>query len=711
MAAPSYGTDVVTLDGSVYTTSGTLTLADYAAFGGGAAGLNLETDYYLLGTTCISKDAFGGGARNKGIVDDTNSGGNIATTLASGNNPNGNQYVYIWCFWNAPASLEVSDPASGDAGLYMVVGPNTNNYDTYHISGSDLIDYGADWICATIDVTNQTADNTVGSGSGGNFTVFGCGANIPVAGPTKGSPFAIEGVRRGAYIEAVEGEVANPVTFSGLENFDGGNATNGRIGIFTERRGVYVLNTEVRLGSASTLCYMDDNAGTTIRRQIDHTLGVDATTEQQGGKHLISIRNASSTINWTNLTILEAESGEGGIDIYAVDNATINFTACSFFGVRLLRCGGTNTTLLRCTLPRDHVIILANTMGGTNTSGMTVQNGATITSCTVDGSSNTLDTSGIDVSGTNGADLSKITNCNFTGNGRALLLGTIDADTTLIYDGHTYESGYTTGATQSATAGPQGTSNAVIQCAVNTGVTLTISVQNTDQIPSVYNTGSGSIVIAKDVVTTVSGILGNTEIKVLPTSGSPYSGNTLSDFTTPIATERVSADTITGNGSSDYVNYSNNGGFVQINATGLSSSFSNFPGVLQDTNASSPRNLTAGDKVRVTIRDDADNPSLQLFDEFEVSGTPSSASILTTTSFSGFESAFGTTLNSANSKTVTVEKVDARFQFSVPSGTVIDFLVFRTGSDPVLSLNNTIVEGEASFPLTQSGDRNYRDPA
>ena len=107
---------------------------------------------------------------------------------------------------------------------------------------------------------------------------------------------------------------------------------------------------------------------------------------------------------------------------------------------------------------------------------------------------------------------------------------------------------------------------------------------------------------------------------------------------------------------------------------GLGQTFNNFPGVLQDTNATNPRNLAAGDKVRVTIRDDADNPSLQLFDEFEVSGTPTAASILTTTSFSGFTSAFGTTLNSANSKTVTVEKVDARFQFSTPVGNVIDIL-------------------------------------
>jgi len=204
-------------------------------------------------------------------------------------------------------------------------------------------------------------------------------------------------------------------------------------------------------------------------------------------------------------------------------------------------------------------------------------------------------------------------------------------------------------------------------------------------------------------------LLGNTEVSVLD-NPSPYSATTLPapSVTTVASAERISADTNTGDGGSNYIGYSNNGGSLQIDANGTTA-FTNFPGVLQDTNATNPRNLADGDKVRVVIRDDIDNPSLQLFDEFTVSGTPTSTSILTTTSFSGFTSAFGTILNSANSKTVTVEKVDARFTFDTPVGNVIDILVFRTGSNPILTLNNVAETG--NIPLTQVGDRNYRDPA
>jgi hypothetical protein len=523
MAAPVYGTDIVTLDGSVYTATGgtSLVVNDYAAFGGGQAGLNEETDYYLIGTECISKNAFGNGSQIKGIVDDTNAGGNIATTLASGNNPGGNQYVYIWCFFATPASTQSSIiGGTQPGGIFAAIGPNTNNYNMYSISGSNLQDYGADWVCGSIDVNvtpaNSLTIKTEGNGAGGNYTVFGAGAHIPVQGPTKGSPFAIEGIRRGAYIDAVEGETANPVTFSGLEGFDGGDNINGRLGVFTERRGVYVLNTEVRLGSSTQLCFMRDSSGITIRKQNDATPSY-SNTETDGGKHRIQILNSNSDIQWQNVTILE-----DSIDVLinTTDNPLVAFTACSFFGLRLLQCGGTNTTLTRCTLGESPATITNNTMAGTNTNARTIQNGATITSCTVDGTSSVGETSGIEVSGTNAADLVKITNCNFKGNGRALLLGNISGggEVEVIYDGHTYtpaaEGGYIDGATQTSTAGPQGTANAVIQCNVALGTTLKISVQNTSQIPSVFNEGNGNVIIDAAFVLNVTGLLGNTEVRV-----------------------------------------------------------------------------------------------------------------------------------------------------------------------------------------------------
>ena len=185
-------------------------------------------------------------------------------------------------------------------------------------------------------------------------------------------------------------------------------------------------------------------------------------------------------------------------------------TACSLFDVRLLQLNdNSNQTLTRCTLPQKAVTISTNNMNGTNTNARTIQNGATVTACTIDGTSTTTLTSGIEVSGTNAVDLSKITSCNFSGDGRALLLGTIagsQGDVTVSYNGHTYATGYTTGATQAATAGPSGTSNAVIEVNVGSGTNLIVSVSNTAQIPSVRNIGNGTVEITAAVSLTLTNI-------------------------------------------------------------------------------------------------------------------------------------------------------------------------------------------------------------
>lgn len=245
----------------------------------------------------------------------------------------------------------------------------------------------------------------------------------------------------------------------------------------------------------------------------------------------------------------------------------------------------------------------------------------------------------------------------------------------------------------------------------SSGQPISVLVSGTTNTPSVDSDGiRGKVTIINNIVTTLSGVLGNSEIKVLPTSGSPYSGNTLND-TLSIATETVSANTFTGD-NTNYYQINTGGTFVTIDAVG-SAVFSNFPGVLQDTNATNPRALADGDKIRVVVRDDADNPTLQLFDEFEVDADPTgptTTSIITKTLSAGFTSAFGLAITGANSKKVTVEKVDARFQFSVSSGQVIDFLSYRVGSNPILTLGQTITSDNSSFPLSQVGDRNYRDP-
>jgi hypothetical protein len=249
----------------------------------------------------------------------------------------------------------------------------------------------------------------------------------------------------------------------------------------------------------------------------------------------------------------------------------------------------------------------------------------------------------------------------------------------------------------------------------NSGQPITVVVSGGDT-PTIDSDGvRGKVTVVNNITVAITGILGATEVKVLPTAGSPYSNNTLND-TLNIATERVSADILQGDGT-NYVSYTNNNGKVRINAIGTLS----FDEVLTngDTITTSPNGtaLDSGDTVCVFIRDDDDNPTLQIADEFVVAtnGTgqaaPSGSTIDTNTDFSTFTSVFGTPLTGSNSKLVSVERKDARYEFSVQDGTEIDFLAFRIGSDPVLTRGQTISSNNNTFPISQVGDRNYRNPA
>lgn len=402
----------------------------------------------------------------------------------------------------------------------------------------------------------------------------------------------------------------------------------------------------------------------------------------------VNLGNASTSFSMTNCNFQSDRVSDAPVrpDLTIFSGAgTATITDCAILGLRTIAFGGATMT-----------------GGSLDSIAITSQAGSTLTNVNI--TSRAASASAMGTNLTFGTGTGTISNCTVkpagTSFGHFVEFNTAGSHD---FTNLTFEDEYLGVTTGSITAA--GNNNACVHN--SSGGTVTINVLG-GSIPTVRNSNGSTTVINVNVTVTVSGLLGNSEIKVLPTAGSPYSGNTLSDFASPIATETVSADTLTGNGSTNYVIYTNSSGFVQINAIGTNT----FSGVLTDGDAASTA-LADGDKVRVTIRNDADNPTLQLFDEFEVDGTPapSASAILTKTSFATFTSVFGTTLNSVNSKTVTVEKVDARYQFSVASGTEIDFLTYRVGSNPILTTGQTITSDNSSFPLSQIGDRNYRDPA
>ena len=462
--------------------------------------------------------------------------------------------------------------------------------------------------------------------------------------------------------------------------------TTGKRGILLEQDGIYFCYSRLVIGSSShpTLTSVSTQYSDTNETIVfpDQTL---VATDYMGLTH--DLGNAATTVAYTGVTIQSANvTGASRRPDFVVSNTSgsLTLTNCNLLGMRLI------TLNSACSVTGGTLDAVEITQGSADIENLTINTRSTANVAVIDDPTFGVSTD--------------LNNVDFIqkGTGHAIEITSAGQYT---FTNLTFTD-YSGTAGENLT-GNSGSSAAAILNSSNADVTIVVSGGD---VPSIRNSGASSRTFVQNNATvSLTRLLGNTEISVL-NNPSPYSATSLPApaISTVTSTERVSADTNTGDGGSNYIGYTNNGGFVQINANGTNA-FTNFPGLLQDTNATNPRSLAAGDKVRVTIRDDADNPTLQLFDEFEVSGTPSASAILTTTSFSGFTSVFGTTLNSANSKTVTVEKVDARFQFSTPVDNVIDILAFRTGSNPVLSLENTAETG--NIPLTQTGDRNYRDPA
>lgn len=668
-------------------TDGDTDWAELTGFGGGAAPAeNLES--FIQGNSCVSQSVSTGktGAASGMEYD------NLADITAFTDNTD--VFLFWWLFLFPEAINDYNEtvgqtaPSSNSpgtaSGYFIGIGSSAGNANYWAVGGADYARYPyGGWQNVAIDPT-RSPSWTDGSPTASTYQFFNYLPNI-ISAPSRGQSNVADAIRYGRGTITYTGG-APAGTFSDLAATNDLNAN--RWGLFQEQAGSFLWKGRMQLGTGDSSLLFDD---------INANISCDATRQAYSTFNLIEINNASSSITWENVTInklkglgsLDVDSSRG--DLQVSNDATTSLTGCSFTDMGFFNWGS-NSTNTDVTFRRCNVIR---------------QNGATITGCDFE---STFDSAHALHVSDSANDLPLVTGCKFTAtsnrSNHAIRLGSVAQTKTIAFTDNELI-GYTSGSTGTF-VGTTGTDSAAIEVNVSTGETLTLNVAGTSTTPSIQNTGAGTVIVQQVVTVTISGVLGNSEISVLD-NPSPYSTTSLPapSVTTLSSTETVSADTIVGDGTNS-VTYSNNGGFVQINAAGTSS----FSGVLTDGDIDGTA-LSDGDTVRVTVRDNSANPRLDLFDEFEVDGTPapSASAILTKTSFATFTSTFGTQLNAANSLTTTVEKKDARYQFIVSADEVIDFLVFRTGSDPISSLNQTITSTNNSFPISQVQDRNFRNPA
>lgn len=336
MAAPVYATDLTDI-----TTSETVT--GWAALGGGQSGLNDETDYFIQGSQCVSKNGFTASTRGQIF-----SAG--ATTIAAGD------AVFFWIKQN---NRNLMDTVA-NGGTQALIGSGTGAFDRFYVDGSDSQGSTlAGWRTYAVDPT-ATPSAITGSPSG--TTHFGAQWAILGSGSLKGAPNGIDAIRHGRELQCTEGDPSNGyATFDGAATFD--NNTTRAWGLLTPIAGGYQFHGLFAFGTASTAVdFRDSNRNIVILD--DPFVGVDFNT--------FDVRNASSNIALTSISIQALGTASPGRWV-TTDNAIVSKTGCTFTDMGAFSYG-TNTTLTGTTYRRC---------------GTVTQAGATVSGGLIDASSAT----------------------------------------------------------------------------------------------------------------------------------------------------------------------------------------------------------------------------------------------------------------------------------------------------------------------------------
>ena len=440
MAIPSYTEDLTDIHLMESTTG-------VSALGGGGAGLSADIDFAIQGTTSITKQVTGAGV-TKGLVADN------GATITMG----ADDHAFVWVYATCPGLLETN----ANGGMRVTIGTTTGNYNDYYVAGNDTYTKGGHF-CYPIRYTTSIPSPGSQTGTpGANPQWFG--GQLSVTGTLRAANLAVDASRygTGAYITA--GEIANPATFDGFATQN--DLVANQWGILTAVAGGFSLQGKFVIGQdntkTATLAYFEDSDIVITLADTPHSL-TDFTQ--------IIIDHASSTCNLTNITITALGTNNPGQFLVNANNPTTTII------------GGTWTSLGIITLQSN------TSVDGTTfrTTDQLTLNSATLDNCIIDKNINTA--------AVIADDLGDINNCTFNsdGTGHAVDLGIIAASITMSWDNQ--ESGY---------AGTDGvTGNETILVSVDTGQTLTINVAARASIPTIYNTGVGTVTVVSGQVTTL----------------------------------------------------------------------------------------------------------------------------------------------------------------------------------------------------------------
>lgn len=215
--------------------------ANWLDIGGGGSAAE-ETDYFIEGATCYSRNI--NTTAERGFWYDIGSGNELDFSTTGTEE---NMLIYIWVQTYIGGALDTL----ANGGFAIRLGTTTTDYEEWNVGGSDFPPEGDEFF--KIYVIDPTTTSAVTGGSGLTLSsIRYFGAVLDPSNSTKGQTLGIDAIRYGrGELIATGTQTTTGDGFGEMSDGDWGTISGGRYGIIRERDGILFVNGKLKIGDDS----------------------------------------------------------------------------------------------------------------------------------------------------------------------------------------------------------------------------------------------------------------------------------------------------------------------------------------------------------------------------------------------------------------------------------------------------------------------------
>jgi len=516
MALPNFTSDLVLLaNAETYATDNSGVGGTWEIFGGsGGSSPGIAEDFAIEGTNSIAMKITSSQGR-RGITFAPNTARALGT----------DELFYIWTYVSTNGILtETTFPAgTTPVGLCLFAGNSvTNNYYETRVIGN-FREKGRSGECYGFEPNGLTSIPNGGESYGRTGTPASpwnnIGATAEFSANSKDANFAVDSIRQGTGTYMIDGEVANPGTFAGYETTSNSGIST-KLGTVVEPvQGSYEIIGVLAIGinssgvSETNTCVFNDNSGASILYK-DLVGGNSANLRNK-----LIVGGSATTATFVSTTFTQIGTVlNSTAQVILKDSSLSSFSRCTFINMSnwTLSSTNTNNSFSTCTF--------FDLFSGAQSAASGVINASngnfSFTDCLFN--NNRFRNSATAGDSMLAAPLNKIQECTFEtttnigASAHAVNAGTVSASTSYIWD----STAVTGTAVDQFAASDGSTGHEVIRINyTDTSAPLTIQYTTGATVPSVYNTGAGTVnVVAQQVNFELTSIKDATEIRIINAS-------------------------------------------------------------------------------------------------------------------------------------------------------------------------------------------------